>query len=135
MNTAAVLEALIPDWRATLPPTIDRAYFDAFVARNRKQLEATLAPLVALLDAPTPKQRRQIADEEARMGVELSGILEHVDRIQALDLEGVPPTTHVISLQNVTREDVPRPSLPVDEALREAADVVEDRFAVVKFDS
>ena len=74
-------------------------------------------------------------DEKARMGVDLSGILEHVDRIQALDLEGVPPTTHVISLQNVTREDVPRPSLPVDEALREAADVVEDRFAVVKFDS
>ncbi len=43
MNTAAFLEALIPDWRATLPPTIDHAYFDAFVARNRKQLEATLA--------------------------------------------------------------------------------------------
>ena len=71
MNTAAFLEALIPDWRATLPPTIDRAYFDAFVARNRKQLEATLAPLVALLDTPTPEQRRQVADEEARMGVAL----------------------------------------------------------------
>ena len=74
-------------------------------------------------------------DEEARMGVELSGILEHVDRIQALDLEGIPPTTHVVSLENVTRDDVPRPSLPVADALREAPDVVEGRFAVVKFDS
>ncbi len=74
-------------------------------------------------------------DEEARMGAELSGILEHVDRIQALDLDDIPPTTHVVALQNVMREDVPRPSLSVQEALREAPDVVEARFAVVKFDS
>ena len=33
------------------------------------------------------------------------------------------------------REDEPRPSLPVEEALREAPEVVEDRFAVVKFDA
>ena len=33
------------------------------------------------------------------------------------------------------REDVPRPSLSVEDALREAPEVVEDRFAVVKFDS
>lgn len=73
-------------------------------------------------------------DEERRMGVELSGILEHVNRIQALDLDGVEPTTHVVALENVMRDDVPRPSLPADEALREAPEVVEDRFAVVKFD-
>jgi aspartyl/glutamyl-tRNA(Asn/Gln) amidotransferase C subunit len=73
--------------------------------------------------------------EERRMGAELSGILEHVDAIQALDLHDVPPTTHVISLENVMRDDVPRPGLPVGEALREAPEVVEDRFAVVKFDS
>ena len=69
------------------------------------------------------------------MGAELSGILEHVDLIQALVLDDVPATTHVVSLENVVRADVPRPSLPVDEALREAPEVVEDRFAVVKFDS
>ena len=73
-------------------------------------------------------------DEEHRMGLELSGILEHVDAIQALDLDRVPPTTHVISLENVMRDDVPRPSLPVAEALREAPEVVEGRFAVVKFE-
>jgi len=73
--------------------------------------------------------------EEHRMGIELSSILEHVDVIQSLDLDDVPPTTHVLSLDNVMRDDEPRPSLPVDEALREAPRVVEDRFAVVKFDS
>ena len=74
-------------------------------------------------------------DEERRMVDELSGILEHVDAIQALDLDDVPPTTHVLALENVKRDDEPRPSLPVEEALREAPRVVEDRFAVVKFDA
>ncbi len=69
------------------------------------------------------------------MGAELSGILGHVDLIQGLDLDDVEPTTHVVSLENVMRDDVPRPSLSVEEALREAPEVVEDRFAVVKFDS
>jgi len=68
------------------------------------------------------------------MEAELSGILEHVDVIQGLDLDDVPPTTHVLSLENVMRDDVPRPSLPVEEALREAPEVVEGRFAVVKFE-
>ncbi|HET6692164.1 MAG TPA: Asp-tRNA(Asn)/Glu-tRNA(Gln) amidotransferase subunit GatC [Miltoncostaeaceae bacterium] len=72
-------------------------------------------------------------DELERMREELSGILEHVDAIQALALDDVPPTTHVLALENVMRDDVPAPSLPVSEALREAADVVEDRFAVVRF--
>lgn len=73
-------------------------------------------------------------DDEARMREELSGILEHVERIQSLDLEDVPPTTHVIALQNVVRDDEPRPGLTQEEALREAAEVVEDMFAVPKFD-
>lgn len=68
------------------------------------------------------------------MEAELSGILEHVDVIQSLDLDGVPPTTHVIELVNVMRDDVPTPSLSVDEALREAPEVVEGRFAVVRFE-
>ncbi len=50
-------------------------------------------------------------DELERMRAELSSILEHVDRIQAIDLEGVPPTTHVEELENVLRDDEPRPSL------------------------
>lgn len=79
--------------------------------------------------------RLHLDDEEARtMETELSGILEHVDVIQALDLDGVPPTTHVLELVNVMRADEPRPSLSVEEALREAPEVVEGRFAVVKFE-
>ena len=79
--------------------------------------------------------RLHLDDEEARtMETEMSGILEHVDVIQALDLDDVPPTSHVLELVNVMRDDVPRPSLSVEEALREAPEVVEGRFAVVKFE-
>ena len=73
-------------------------------------------------------------DEERRMRVELSGILEHIDRIQSLDLDDVPPTTHVVEQKNVLRDDEPRPGLSAAEALREAPEVVEGRFAVPKFE-
>jgi aspartyl-tRNA(Asn)/glutamyl-tRNA(Gln) amidotransferase subunit C len=73
-------------------------------------------------------------DEQERMRDELSVILDHVERIQSLDLDGVPPTTHVVALQNVLREDEARPGLSQQEALREAPEVVEEKFAVVKFE-
>jgi aspartyl-tRNA(Asn)/glutamyl-tRNA(Gln) amidotransferase subunit C len=73
-------------------------------------------------------------DEEQVMQRELSGILGHIDDILALDLDGVPPTTHVVDLRNVLRADEPRPSLPRDEALREAANVVDDAFGVPRMD-
>lgn len=77
---------------------------------------------------------RLAPDEERVMQQELSGILGHIDAILAMDLDGVPPTTHVIDLRNVLRADDPRPSLPRDEALREAANVVDDSFGVPRMD-
>lgn len=68
------------------------------------------------------------------MQQELSGILGHIDAITSMDLDGVPPTTHVITLENVLRADVPRDSLPREEALREAPDVVDDSFGVPRMD-
>jgi aspartyl-tRNA(Asn)/glutamyl-tRNA(Gln) amidotransferase subunit C len=73
-------------------------------------------------------------DEERRMRVELSGILQHIDRIQSLALDDVPPTTHVVEQENVLRDDEPRPSLSAEEALREAPEVIEGHFAVPKFE-
>ncbi|UJA20031.1 Asp-tRNA(Asn)/Glu-tRNA(Gln) amidotransferase subunit GatC [Thermoleophilia bacterium SCSIO 60948] len=61
---------------------------------------------------------------------ELSGILDHVERIAALDLEGTPPTTHVVELENVLRPDEPRPSLPRDVALASAPEPRDGAFAV-----
>lgn len=68
--------------------------------------------------------------EIERMAGELSGILEHVDRIAELDLASVEPTSHVVELENVLRPDVPRPSWPRDVVLEQAPDPTADAFRV-----
>ncbi|HEY8466717.1 MAG TPA: Asp-tRNA(Asn)/Glu-tRNA(Gln) amidotransferase subunit GatC [Solirubrobacterales bacterium] len=75
--------------------------------------------------------RLELSEEEIeRMQSELSGILEHVDRIQSLDLSEVEPTSHVVALENVMRPDEPRPSLPRERALEPAPDPYEGAFRV-----
>lgn len=75
--------------------------------------------------------RLRLNDEEVeRMAGELSGILEHVERISELDLEGVEPTSHVIALENVLRPDEPRPSWDRDEVLARAPDPASGSFRV-----
>ena len=75
--------------------------------------------------------RLRLTDEEVeRMSAELSSILEHVERINELDLDGVEPTSHVVDVENVLRPDEPRPSLPRDRALENAPDPAESGFRV-----
>lgn len=75
--------------------------------------------------------RLRLSDEEVETMVgELSGILEHVDRIGNLDLEGVEPTAHVVALENVLRADEPRPSLPRGIALASAPEPSDGAFRV-----
>src|ERR1039458_4865544 len=68
--------------------------------------------------------------EVQRMTIELSKVLDHVEKIRELDLEGVPPTSHVVDVVNVLREDRPRPSLPADVALGAAPEPVNGGFGV-----
>lgn len=69
-------------------------------------------------------------EEVGRMAGELSGILEHVDRIAELDLDDVEPTSHVVALENVLRADVPHQSLAPEAALAQAPDPVDGAFRV-----
>jgi aspartyl-tRNA(Asn)/glutamyl-tRNA(Gln) amidotransferase subunit C len=69
-------------------------------------------------------------DEVTRMTGELSAILDHIEKISELDLDGVPPTTHVVEVPNALRDDVPRPSLPRDVALANGPAVADDGFSV-----
>ena len=75
--------------------------------------------------------RLRLSDEEVeRMAGELSSILDHVARIEELDLDGVEPTSHVIDVENVLRPDEPRPSLPRERALENAPDATDEGFRV-----
>ena len=68
--------------------------------------------------------------ELERMAGELSHVLDHVDRIAELDLDEVEPTAHVVPLENVLREDEPRPSWPREQILAPAPDPEEGAFRV-----
>ena len=69
-------------------------------------------------------------DEVSTMARELSSILDHIETIGALDLDGVPPTTHVVEVASALRADEPRPSLPRDVALAPAPATADDGFSV-----
>ena len=65
------------------------------------------------------------------MAEELSGVLDHIEKIGELgDLADVPPTSHVVEVENVLREDEPRPCLPRDVALAAAPDAAQGGFRV-----
>lgn len=55
--------------------------------------------------------------EMDRLEREISGILEHVRRLEELDLEGVPASFWTASAEANLREDVVKPSLELEEAL------------------
>ena len=69
-------------------------------------------------------------DEIDRMATELSSVLDHIEKISELELDGVEPTSHVIDVENVLRADEPRPSWPVERVLEPAPDAAAGGFRV-----
>ncbi len=75
--------------------------------------------------------RLDLSEEEVeRMSGELTGILGHIEKIGELDLEGVPPTSHVVEVANALRADEPRPSWPREQIFEQAPAVRDDGFEV-----
>ena len=75
--------------------------------------------------------RLELTEEEIeRMARELSTILDHVERMNELELDAVEPTSHVVALENVLRPDEPRRSWPREQVLDPAPDPAEGAFRV-----
>ena len=75
--------------------------------------------------------RLDLSDGEVeRMSLELSKVLDHIEKIRELDLEGVPPTSHVVDVVNAFRADEPTPSLPREVILAAAPEPLHDGFGV-----
>ncbi|CAG0933090.1 Glutamyl-tRNA(Gln) amidotransferase subunit C [Thermoflexales bacterium] len=68
--------------------------------------------------------------EETLYQEQLSDILDYVQRLNTLNTEAIPPTATVLPLHSVMRDDVARPSLPVDEILANAPARAGDSFEV-----
>jgi aspartyl-tRNA(Asn)/glutamyl-tRNA(Gln) amidotransferase subunit C len=69
-------------------------------------------------------------DELDSFSSQLDAILAHVSHIQAVDVTDVEPTGNPLKELNVTRPDVVEPCLTQAEALAEAPEAVDGRFAV-----
>jgi len=69
-------------------------------------------------------------DERAALATQLGQILEHAALVGEVAAADVPPTASPIPRVNVLRDDVAEPSLPVDEALRNAPERDGERFRV-----
>src|SRR5207247_6049892 len=59
-------------------------------------------------------------DEETRLGAQLGHILGYIAKLKEVDVSQVEPTAHAFPMVNVMRPDETRPSLPHDEAMRNA---------------
>jgi len=59
-------------------------------------------------------------EETVRMQGQLGDILDYIGLLDELDLSDIPPTSHVIDMVNVMRDDEVRPSLPVEMGLANA---------------
>jgi aspartyl-tRNA(Asn)/glutamyl-tRNA(Gln) amidotransferase subunit C len=53
--------------------------------------------------------------------------------LAAIDVEGVPPTSHVLDARNVWREDRVEPSLPPETVLGNAPDARSGNYRVPRF--
>ena len=60
----------------------------------------------------------------------LQAIIEYVDQLKKLDVEGVPPLDHAADLANPRRADETRPGIPSEAALANAPAVAGPYFTV-----
>lgn len=65
---------------------------------------------------------RLTSEEKEKFGAQLGSILSYVEKLNELDTQGVEPTSHVLALSDVMREDKVRASLSKDEALMNVPD-------------
>jgi aspartyl-tRNA(Asn)/glutamyl-tRNA(Gln) amidotransferase subunit C len=77
----------------------------------------------------------EFSDKEVeKFTSQLARILEHIANISSADTKGVPPTSHVLDVKNVYREDEVRESISQESALENAPDRESEGFKVPKID-
>lgn len=75
--------------------------------------------------------RLDLTEEEKQTFTgQLNAILKYAEQLNSLDTDGVEPTSHVVPMSNVMREDEVRPSLPLDKVFLNAPDEEEGQFKV-----
>ncbi|MBN3525384.1 Asp-tRNA(Asn)/Glu-tRNA(Gln) amidotransferase subunit GatC [Paenibacillus apiarius] len=75
--------------------------------------------------------RLNLSDEEKeRYTEQLNAILKYAEKLNELNTDDVSPTTHVLPIRNVMREDEVRPSLPIEKVMANAPEEEDGQFKV-----
>ncbi|WP_240762069.1 Asp-tRNA(Asn)/Glu-tRNA(Gln) amidotransferase subunit GatC [Paenibacillus thalictri] len=75
--------------------------------------------------------RLELSDaEKEQLTEQLNAILKYAEQLNGLDTEHVEPTSHVMPLVNVMREDADRPSLTLEKVLLNAPDEEDGQIKV-----
>ncbi|MBO9131254.1 Asp-tRNA(Asn)/Glu-tRNA(Gln) amidotransferase subunit GatC [Bacillus sp. 165] len=75
--------------------------------------------------------RLAITEQEAeKLSKQLDAILMFAEQLNELDTENIEPTSHVLDMKNVMREDVAAKGLPIEEVLKNAPDHKEGQIRV-----
>ncbi|MCX5717253.1 MAG: Asp-tRNA(Asn)/Glu-tRNA(Gln) amidotransferase subunit GatC [Nitrospirae bacterium] len=75
--------------------------------------------------------RLSVSEKESEaFRVQLQGILSYMEKLNELDTKDVEPTSHVVSLSNVMRDDVQRDSISRKDALANAPDRTDKFYRV-----
>ena len=69
-------------------------------------------------------------EDEKKFGTQLNEILGYVDQLSNVDTKGIEITSQVTGLENVTREDIAKESLPQEVALSETKSKKNGMFEV-----
>lgn len=77
--------------------------------------------------------RLSLSDEEKELfGSQLNRILDYMEKLSELDTKDVEPTSHVLSLNNVMRDDIIGHSIPREDAIMNAPDRTDKFYRVPK---
>jgi len=68
--------------------------------------------------------------EKEQFAGQLNAILKYAEKLNQLDTDGIEPTSHVLPLANVMREDEVKPSWPVEKVLLNAPEEEDGQFRV-----
>lgn len=75
--------------------------------------------------------RLAITEEEAELfSKQLDSIISFAEQLNEVDTENVKPTTHVLEMKNIMREDEPKKGLDNEEVLKNAPDQEDGYFRV-----
>jgi aspartyl-tRNA(Asn)/glutamyl-tRNA(Gln) amidotransferase subunit C len=68
--------------------------------------------------------------EKEQFAGQLNAILKYAEKLNQLDTDGIEPTSHVLPLSNVMREDTVKPSWPIEKVLLNAPEEEDGQFKV-----